>query len=256
MAGRTVGPHRVIPFPPELTVDTLRWARKRLHVPAVGMVPASRSHRAIMRLRRLPRPPPRLPLFALAALLFAPVRGSAQAEREWITEATVTFGRHGETVTGDPLITRVLALADLGLRWRYTSGRSLGVSLAGGYDVPNEAAVGGVRGRLGLDLGPGHAEASLGVFASSVSTGSVGAVLGLAYYPVPWGAAVLQLDLLPALEPEVYYDPDDPFGPAARGVEHGPWVSAGLRLGERPGLVTWGVAGVLGILAATVAATW
>lgn len=49
MADRHVGPLRVVPFRPErnATVDTLRWARKRHHVPALLEVDVTDARRAI-----------------------------------------------------------------------------------------------------------------------------------------------------------------------------------------------------------------
>lgn len=49
-----LGPYRIVPFRPErnATLDTLRWARKRLHVPTLLEVDVTAARRAIREFRR------------------------------------------------------------------------------------------------------------------------------------------------------------------------------------------------------------
>ena len=85
---------------------------------------------------------------AIAATL-SPHDAEGQATRQWITESTVTFGRPGGSE--DSFVADALALGDLGMRWSWRTGWSLGASAGGGYDVPNEAWLAGARVRLGRE---------------------------------------------------------------------------------------------------------
>lgn len=162
----------------------------------------------------------------------------AQSTRHWITETTVTWGRGRFAYQG--FGTDAVALADLGLRWSYPSQMGWGLSFAGGYDFPSEASLVGGRARVTRQLGRRRLEGSLAVLVSSIDAGHLGGIVGAAFYPKPWGAFVLQLDLMPTRPPEgdawtyVY----DQFGQIigqdrlSPPVERAPTASFGLRLAD------------------------
>ena len=169
----------------------------------------------------------------LTSLLPTAVR--AQVTRYWIAETTVTWGR-GDSAQG--LGTDGVALADLGMRWSYSSGIGWGLSLAGGYDFPSEASLVGGRARLTREWDGRRVEGSVSALISSVDEGYAGGSFGLAFYPWPWGAAVFQLDFIPTRVPE--QEIFEEFGewryvPPTRSPE----VSFGARVGERAGVVSW-----------------
>ena len=185
------------------------------------------------------------PYCRMALLLLTPVVAQAQASRHWIPETTVTFGRSGPAYQGPG--SDAVALADLGLRWSHPSGTGWGLSLTAGYDFPNEASLVGGRVRITREWGRSRLEGSLAVLASSVGDGGLGGIIGFAFYPRPWGAVVVQLDLVPTGrwdEPCALRRPDDPFDPLCPDFDSGeparePTVSFGFRAGERAGVYTW-----------------
>lgn len=163
----------------------------------------------------------------------------AQADRRWITETTVTFGRSGPAYQGNLLSTAV-AVGDLGARWDLASGAGWGVSGAGGYDFPNEAVLVGARVRWSRRWGPRRLEGTVSGFYSSLDQGNLGSTVGVAFYPHPWGAVVAQLEFMPTFPREEWDSPD---------VNHGPALSLGIRASERLGLASWGGAAVLAVVA-------
>jgi hypothetical protein len=181
----------------------------------------------------------------ICGLLYLPLSAAGQSSRTLTTETTVTWGRGGFAYQGAG--SDAVATADLGWRWTRPSGVARGFSLAGGYDAANEAFLVGGRGRYSRPWRQHVWEASLALFFSSLDDGAVGGVVGVAFYPAPWGAFVLQLDLMPT---------NAQIGCRAGEVCDGPRtlsggsdlaISYGLRVAERPALFSWLGAGLLGL---------
>jgi hypothetical protein len=180
-------------------------------------------------------------------MLSVPLSAAGQSSKTWITETTVTWGRGGFAYQG--IGSDAVATADLGRRWTGPTGVGRGFSLSGGYDAANEAFLIGGRGRYSRAWRQHLWEASLGLFFSSLDEGAVGGVAGVAFYPAPWGALVLQLDLMPT---------DAQIGCRAGDVCNGPdtlsggsdlAVTYGLRIAERPAVLSWLGTGLLGLAA-------
>ncbi len=191
-------------------------------------------------------------LFLLVTLL--PLSAQGQSSQNWITETSLTWGRGGPAYQGPG--SDAVALVDLGRRWSYPPGTGWGVSFAGGYDFPNEASLVGGRVRLTRELAQGRLEGSLAAVASSVGDGGMGGIVGLAFYPRPWGALVVQLDLVPTAPPENYCSHRteyDPYDPLCDGVTddptRDPTVTFGFKAAEHVGLYTWMGAAGIGLLA-------
>lgn len=180
-------------------------------------------------------------------LVLWPSEGRGQAGAEWITETSLAYSHYGQADTEPSFMAGAVLLADLGLRWPLPPQRSLGVSLAGGYDFRNLDVLGGVRGRLAVEWERSRLEGSLGIFGSSILHGSAGAVLAVAYYPVPWLAVAGQVDLMPTLE-DVPGEPP-PDGIPEQQVGHRAAASLGLRLADEVGRGSWIAAGAVAILA-------
>jgi hypothetical protein len=201
-----------------------------------------------------------LPL-AVAAVCALPPLTTAQAQttRHWITETTVTWGRGRFAYQG--FGTDAVTLADLGLRWSNPAGEGWGLSFVGGYDFPSEAALIGGRARITSSSDGKRWEWSVALLVSSLDDGYLGGTLGLAYYPRPWGALVVQLDVMPTRAGEtgesVYvYDQYGRFAGEDRatgGIEREPRLSYGIRLAERPAAASWVTTGVFGLLAVVFA---
>lgn len=183
-----------------------------------------------------------------AVVLAAPVLVEAQATREWITESAVSVGRPGANRPSDSFFAGVLLLGDVGLRWVGDSGRSFGVSIASGYDVPNEGFLMGVRPRVGVELSRGsRLEGSVALLGSSAGAGGFGASLAAAYYPRPSGAVVGQVDILPTTIEDFGFVDDPPT--QEESTKRDPSMSAGVRLAGRGGLYSWALVGAWGLLA-------
>ena len=192
-------------------------------------------------------------LTTLLLLSLLPSALQAQATRHWIAESTVTWGRGEFAYQG--VGTDAVALADLGLRWSYPSGIGWGLSFAGGYDFPSEASLVGGRVRLTREWDRRRVEGSVSALVSSIDDGYLGASLGLAFYPWPWGAAVLQLDFIPTRvsEQEIF----EQFG-EMRDVPptRDPALSFGARVGERAGVASWAAAAVLAAVSLVTLSAW
>jgi len=96
----------------------------------------------------------------------------------------------------------------------------------------------GGRVRLTREWDSRRVEGSLSALVSSIDDGYLGASVGLAFYPWPWGAAVLQLDFIPTRvsEQEIFEEFGEPRDvPPTRD----PTMSFGVRVGERAGVVSW-----------------
>jgi len=181
----------------------------------------------------------------ICGILILPISAEGQSSRTWITETTVTWGRGGFAYQGTG--SDAVVIADLGWRWTYPRGVARGLSVAGGYDAANEAFLVGGRGRYSRHWRQHQWEASLALLFSSLEDGAVGGIVGVAFYPAPWGAFVLQLDVMPT---------NAQIGCRAGEVCNGPRtlsggsdlaVSYGLRIAERPALLSWLGAGLLGL---------
>jgi hypothetical protein len=196
-------------------------------------------------------------LFSLWLLLWAgvpmlaPAVAVAQTVRHLITESTATVGRGGELSGSNGFVTGVVAVADAGVRWTRRSGLGFGVSVFAGRDFPNEATLVGLRLRISRRVGSGMLEGAVSGVASSAGPGrlghteGLGAILGLAYYPVPSMAVLMQLDILPTYRAGPWADPSAPSEILSRP----PAVSMGARLAGRPGRIPWIAAGILGGMA-------
>lgn len=186
-------------------------------------------------------------MLLVCGTLLLPLSAAGQTSRTWITETSVTWGRGGFAYQGTG--SDAVATADLGWRWTNPSGVGRGLSLAAGYDAANEAFLVGGRARYGRAWRQHQWEASLALLFSSLDDGAVGGIVGVAFYPEPLGALVLQLDLMPT---------NAQFGCRAGEACSGPRtlsggsdlaVSYGLRIAERPALVSWLGAGLVGLAA-------
>lgn len=183
----------------------------------------------------------------LLGLLLLPASVAAQTTRALVTETSVTWGRGGFAYQGTG--SDAVAIADIGFRWTDPSGRGRGLSLATGYDAPNEAFLAGVRGRYSRIWDPYRWEVSLAVLSSSLDDGGVGGIVGLAFYPRPWGALLVQLDLMPTA-PQEGCRAGETCGEAATlsgGSDFA--LSYGVRIAERPAILSWLVTGVVGLAA-------
>ena len=142
------------------------------------------------------------------------------------------------------------------LGWMRNVGRAnaVGGSAFAGYDWDGEITRGGIKARFRRWLGPvQQVDLSVGAFLTSAGDGGVGVLAGIDYGLGDLLLATVEVDYAPG-ERDLGYDwacsPEDDPSECRLGRATSPTVFVGFAVGKGMAAVSYGIAGLLGLLAA------